>query len=69
MYSPPIGSPLSPYSVTNTSNLLLQNMLNNTVYTISLCACTAGGCGPNVVITVMTPPGEDLYDHSIDVLI
>ncbi|KAL5476198.1 hypothetical protein EMCRGX_G026114 [Ephydatia muelleri] len=55
MYSPPTGSPTSPYSVTNTSTILLQNMLSNTMYTISLCACTAGACGPDVVVTATTP--------------
>ena len=66
MYSPPTGSPISPYSVTNTSTILLQNMLSNTMYTISLCACTAGACGPDVVVTATTPSGEVLCDDTVN---
>ena len=38
------------------------------MYTIFLRACTAGGCGPNAVVTAITPPGEVLCDNTINLL-
>ena len=59
-YTPSIGFPQSPYISSNATSLLLQNLLNNTEYNISLCAFTSGRCGPGVSGTNTTLRGREM---------
>ena len=56
MYTPSRGIPSSPYNTSNTT-LLLQNLLNNTEYSIFVCAFTAVGCSLNIATNATTFPG------------
>lgn len=57
-YSPSVGYPPSPYNVSTITDFLLQNLLNDTLYSISLFAFTTGGCGPNITGIAKTYPGN-----------
>eukprot|EP00731_Ephydatia_muelleri_P018411 Em0011g451a len=54
-YSPSSGFPSSPCNVSNVTTLLLQNLFNNTQYSIFVCALTMGGYGPNISVSATTP--------------
>ncbi|KAL5487029.1 hypothetical protein EMCRGX_G019584 [Ephydatia muelleri] len=54
-YSPSSGFPSSPCNVSNVTTLLLQNLLNNTQYSIFVCALTMGGYGPIISVSATTP--------------
>eukprot|EP00731_Ephydatia_muelleri_P003801 Em0001g3801a len=56
-YTPSRGFPPSPYNISNATTLLLQNLLNNTEYSIFLCAFTDAGCSLNVTRNATTFPG------------
>eukprot|EP00731_Ephydatia_muelleri_P009408 Em0004g1746a len=53
-YTPLSGFPSSPFNVSNATTLLLHNLMNSTQYTISVCAFTMGGCGPNISVSATT---------------
>ena len=57
-YSPSSGFPSSPCNVSNVTTLLLQNLLNNTQYSIFVYALTRGGYGPNISVSATTPRGK-----------
>ena len=65
-YTPAIGFPQSPYITSNATSLLLQNLLNSTIYTISLCAFTTGICGPGVSGTNMTLRGREMHALNVN---
>ena len=57
-YSPSSGFPSSPCNVSNVTTLLLQNLFNNSQYSIFVCALTMGGYGPNISVSATTPRGK-----------
>ena len=64
-YTPSRGLPSSPYNISKATTLLLQNLLNNTEYSIFVCAFTAVGCSLNITARATTLPGKMRLVHMV----
>ena len=64
-YSPPTGFPASPFNITaNASTFhVLNNLLSNTSYTISVSALNAAGCSKKTFLTARIPKGNAFVDY------